>query len=153
MRIRKAEEFPRGLGGGVRRERLVNTIVLGEWHLTVDAVHARRRSKDELRNAVLPCQFEQVQRTVHICLGVKLWLSQTRPDTGTRGQMDDHVKMILREERLHRRPIANVGVDNAIIRRLYVPGDIGVLDLGRVKVVKVVNNSYLPTVLGQQPVD
>ena len=34
-----------------------------------------------------------------------------------------------------------------------MPGDVRVLDLGRIKIVKIVNHRHLPTALAQQTVD
>ena len=99
------------------------------------------------------CEFEQVKCAIDIRFRIEFWLAQRRPNTGARRQVHDHVKFVFPEQGRHRHCVANVGVNEPVIRRSQMFGNIGVFYLRRVKIVKIVNDSYLPAALAEQTIN
>src|SRR5688500_8955295 len=97
MRVGVAEQFAGALRRGVRRDWLSNRIVFAERNFRVDAVDGGRRAEDELLDVVLPCELQQVQRSVDIGFVVKLRLVKRRSNARSCCEMNDAVEVVVRE--------------------------------------------------------
>src|SRR5436190_7122722 len=67
--------------------------------------------------------------------------------------MHDNIEVVFAKHSRHRFNITNVSIDQLIVWRSYMLGNIAVLYLWRVKIIKIVNNGNMPPTLGKKPVN
>ena len=71
MAIHVAQEFTADLGTGVGADGKQEVIVFSPRNIRIDAIHTRRRGKDELPDAPLPGNFQHVLRAGNVYLLVR----------------------------------------------------------------------------------
>src|SRR4030095_5327851 len=102
---------------------------------------------------MLSREIEEVESTVDVCLGVKLWLRQRRPHTRARRQMDHAIELSRGEDSGKCRSISDVCFVKVIgfVTQMFL--DVSLFDRGIVEVVEVVDHGYLPVSFGKQTID
>ena len=112
----KTWSSPGALGGRVGRDRPLDGVLLGEGELGVDAVDRGGGGEDEPRPAVRDGRLQQVERPDAVDLLVEDRLGQRRPHAGPGREVHDGVEALLREEPEDERPVADVALDQPVVR-------------------------------------
>src|ERR1043166_559741 len=146
-------EFAGSFGRSVGRDRIEDWIVFAERYLLVRAVNGRGGSEYKLFDFALTRQLQKVHSAVDVCFSVKTRLSERRPYAGARGKMNYAIKSLVVECFLQSVKIANVCLDQAIVRVGEVLSNVCALNGRVIEIIEVIDDRYTPVTFGQQPID
>ena len=103
--------------------------------------------------AVDACHLEQVEGAGHIGFVIEPGLRQTRPNARPRSQVNDAVELTFIKDLFDSRVVANISLNKSIAVATQMPGDIRQLDIRRIEIVEVIDDSYLPCALRNEMVN
>ena len=133
------KKFAGAFGCGVRRDGLTDWIFLAEGNLGVYSINRRRRSEDELFDAVVPRKFEQMQGAADVGFTVQKWLCEGWSHAGASGEVNNCIEVRVSEDWFERFQISNINFGEGITWIRQVTLNVVALDPGFVEVVKVVD--------------
>src|SRR5439155_12044032 len=108
VRIRVRHQLVRFFCRGIKRQRMIDIVVLGERLLTVRAVDGARRCEDEMLDAVITAALEDVEESVDVARGVRVRIDERVTDARLRGEMNDAFRFELVEEPRRRVAIGEI---------------------------------------------
>src|SRR5687768_1432997 len=150
MRVCMAKQFARRLGCGIRRDRMNYRVVFRKRHLAVDPVNTGRRAENKVRHFIVTGQLQQVQRSVDVRFSIKLRLRKRRPDACAGSKMNYLVERSFIEYCAKVFGRANVCSDKAVVAWGADSSKIRLFYIGRIKIVQIVDDRYVPSAFTQK---
>ena len=101
---------------------MVDVLMHAERHLGVGAIDRARRRINQMLDAVMTAALEDVQEADQVGIDIGVRIVERVADAGLRGEMQDALRLVFREQPFHRGAILQVGLDEvkAVARRKLV---------------------------------
>ena len=101
-------QLVRLLGRGVKTDRVVDVLILGERQDVICAIDARARRVDEVRDLRVAAALEDVAERRQVVGDVGLGIDERIAHAGLRGEMDDAREAAVREQLRRRARVGQV---------------------------------------------
>ena len=137
------------LGRGVERHRVVDVVVYREGHAGIGAVNRAGRGVHEVLDAVVSAALQDGHEPHEVGVHVGMGMGQGVAHTRLRGEVHDPLRLLGREDLLHRRAIGDVDAQEPEPRVTVKARQAGLFQAHLIVVVEVVEPDDLIAPLEQ----
>jgi hypothetical protein len=141
MAVGMRHHFIGFFGGCVEADRVINVVMLAEWHCSVATIHAGAAGKNQMLHRVVAATFQNVAKADQVGVDIGVWVVDGVAHPRLRGQMDDAPGLLSREQCRHRFAVGDVELVKTEVLMFAQFGKARLFESNVVVVVEVVHTN------------